>query len=276
MAVSPAVVATDLDGTLLRSDSTLSERTRTALRAARAAGIRIVVATARPARVVSAIFGSGDLVDAVICGNGAVRYDLAARELVLTHPMPPSLAAHVIAEARRLVPGSFFAVETGHRVLHESAYHYRPSIDDDRVAVLTVADLCAGPVVKVMALVPSGEPADAWARLRPTLGELVACTWSNGTGPGYPAILEIAAFGVSKAAALAVLCAQWSVSPDRVAAFGDAPNDLEMLAWAGAGYAVANAHPDVLAATPLRVPANDEDGVAWFLERLIDPGLRTY
>ena len=73
----------------------------------------------------------------------------------------------------------------------------------------------------------------------------------------------------SKAAALAELCAQWSVAPEHVAAFGDAPNDLPMLAWAGTAYAVANAHPAVLAATPHHLPSNDEDGVAQELERLL-------
>jgi hydroxymethylpyrimidine pyrophosphatase-like HAD family hydrolase len=100
----------------------------------------------------------------------------------------------------------------------------------------------------------------------------VTCTWSAGGGAAdraYPAILEIAAPGVSKAAALAAVCAQWMVTPSEVAAFGDAPNDLAMLTWAGAGYAVANAHPDVLAATVHRVPSNDEDGVADRLERLL-------
>jgi hydroxymethylpyrimidine pyrophosphatase-like HAD family hydrolase len=267
-AMSPLVVATDLDGTLLRSDSTLSPRTRGALRAARAAGIRIVLATARPARVVAGIFGEEELLDAVICGNGAARYLLPAGELVLTHPLLPELAAQVIAEARRLVPGACFAVETGQRVLHEDGYHYRPSLDDERHAVTAVAELVAGPLVKVMILIPDGNPAPAWALLRPVLGDLVTCTWSAGTNHpvGYPTILEIGAPGVSKAAALADLCAQWSVEPAHVAAFGDARNDLDMLAWAGTGYAVANAHPEVLAATPHRVPSNDEDGVALFLE----------
>jgi hydroxymethylpyrimidine pyrophosphatase-like HAD family hydrolase len=120
-----------------------------------------------------------------------------------------------------------------------------------------------------MALLPEHSPELAWALLQPTLGELVTCTWSAGTSAAtYPTILEIAAPGVTKAAALAQLCAQWSVEPADVVAFGDARNDLEMLAWAGVGYAVANAHPEVLAAAAHSVASNDEDGVARFLEAL--------
>lgn len=278
--MTPQVIATDLDGTLLRSDTTLSPRTRAALRAARSAGVRVVLATARPVRVVAAIFGHGgavggpgdgsqDLFDAAICGNGAVLYDPRASEPVLTHPLLPELATRVITQARLVLPGVFFACETGQRVLHEPGYDYRPSFDDERYPVLTLDELCAGPLVKLMALSPRHSPDVAWALLRPSLGDLVTCTWSAGTSAaGYPTILEIAAPGVTKAAALAQLCTQWSIGPEGVVAFGDARNDLEMLAWAGAGYAVANAHPEVLAATAGSVPSNDEDGVACFLEEL--------
>jgi len=53
-----------------------------------------------------------------------------------------------------------------------------------------------------------------------------------------------------------------------VIAFGDMPNDVSMLAWAGRGIAVANAHPEVLAVADEVTASNDEDGVALVLERL--------
>ncbi|MFD0472640.1 HAD family hydrolase [Nonomuraea thailandensis] len=54
-----------------------------------------------------------------------------------------------------------------------------------------------------------------------------------------------------------------------VVAFGDMPNDLAVLLYAGAGYAMANAHPAVLAAAGHRTLSNDEDGVAVVLENLL-------
>jgi hydroxymethylpyrimidine pyrophosphatase-like HAD family hydrolase len=59
------------------------------------------------------------------------------------------------------------------------------------------------------------------------------------------------------------------VTPSDVIAFGDAPNDVSMLAWAGTGYAVANAHAAVLASTPHHISSNDDDGVAQILEHLL-------
>lgn len=278
--ITPRVIATDLDGTLLRSDSTLSDRTREALRMTRAAGVRVVAASARPARVIEALFGAdasgkpgpldgadgadgaGRLIDTAICGNGAVRYEIGSHEVVVTHPLPQEVTRQVMEEISRLVPGAGFAVETGRRVLFEPGYRYRPTLDDDRVPVATLAELSAEPLVKLMVWLPDRDPDGAWARLRPSLGELIECTWSAERAP-----LEIAAPGVSKAAALAALCQDWQVDPAEVAAFGDAPNDLAMLSWAGSAYAVANAHPAVLAATPNHVASNDEDGVAQVLEK---------
>lgn len=260
------LIATDLDGTLLRSDSTLSARTTAALRRVRAAGLRVVAATARPARVVQDLFGGTPtaLIDLAICGNGAVRYDVPTQELTVDHPIPGELARRLIGDITRILPGSAYAVETGRRVLFESAYTYRPSLDHDRFPVDTVDDLMSEGLVKLMVQTPGDDPGGAWERLRPALGEAIACTWSAERAP-----LEIAAHGVSKASALTALCTGWGISPEEVLAFGDAPNDLPMLSWAGTAYAVANAHPPVLASTPLHTAGNDEDGVAAVLEALV-------
>jgi hypothetical protein len=81
-------------------------------------------------------------------------------------------------------------------------------------------------------------------------------------------LLEISAAGVSKATALTRLCQERGIDRTDVVAFGDMPNDLPMLAWAGHAVAVANAHPDVRAAADEVTASNDELGVALVLERL--------
>jgi Cof subfamily protein (haloacid dehalogenase superfamily) len=262
------LIATDLDGTLLRSDSSISDRTARALRQARASGLRVVAATARPARVIDELFSPGTpteaLIDLAICGNGAVRYDVPTRELTVDHPLAEDLARRVIQEITRILPGSAYAVETGRRVLFHTAYTYRPTLDYDRVQVNTVDGLLAEGLVKLMVQTPGDDPDTAWAKLRPSLGDLIECTWSAEQAP-----LEIATAGVSKATALTALCAAWGYSPAEVIAFGDAPNDLPMLGWAGTAYAVANAHAPVLAATPLHTASNDDDGVAAIIETLL-------
>jgi Cof subfamily protein (haloacid dehalogenase superfamily) len=257
------VFAPDLDGTLLHDDSTLSNRTRRALRLARAAGARVVVATARPARVIDALFGADEL-DAAVCGNGAVTYEVGSAQVEVAKPLPQDLARWLIAEIHSLVPDLGFAVETGTRALYEPRYRFQPTHDYERYEVAGIADLMVGPLVKVMVYLPHANPHETWELLRPALGSAVDCTWSS---PDAPA-LEISATGVSKADGLAGLCTRWGVRPAAVTAFGDAVNDLPMLRWAGTPYAVANADPRVLAAVTHHTASNNDDGVAAVLERL--------
>ena len=90
-------------------------------------------------------------------------------------------------------------------------------------------------------------------------------TWSS-TG----ALLEMSAPGVTKASTLALLCERMGVARQDVIAFGDMPNDLPMLQWAGTAYAMTGGHPSVLAAADHVAPTNDEDGVARVLAGLFD------
>jgi hypothetical protein len=98
--------------------------------------------------------------------------------------------------------------------------------------------------------------------LHPSAADLADLTFSNPNG-----LVEAARPGVSKASGLARIAAELGVEPGDVIAFGDMPNDLAMLRWAGHGVAMANSHPDVLAAADEITATNVEDGVAMVLER---------
>ena len=81
-------------------------------------------------------------------------------------------------------------------------------------------------------------------------------------------LLEISAAGVTKASTLALVCERLGVDRTDVVAFGDMPNDVAMLAWAGRSFAMANAHGSVVETADEVAPSNDDDGVAATLERL--------
>jgi hydroxymethylpyrimidine pyrophosphatase-like HAD family hydrolase len=91
---------------------------------------------------------------------------------------------------------------------------------------------------------------------------------AEATHSSYTGLVEISAAGVTKAAGLAWYCERAGVTAEEVVAFGDMPNDVPMLTWAGRGVAVANAHPAVLAIADEVTSANTEDGVAAYLEKL--------
>lgn len=120
------------------------------------------------------------------------------------------------------------------------------------------------PLLKLLAKHPDIDPD-----LFLDTARAVAGTYAEITRSSPSALLEVSGSGVSKATTLARCCAERGISAAEVVAFGDMPNDLEMLSWAGRSYAVANAHPDVLAATTHRTAANEDDGVARAIERIL-------
>ncbi len=262
MSAPPRLVATDLDGTIVRSDGTISVRTRAAIAAVEAAGVPFVMVTGRPPRWMHEIADATGHRGLAVCANGAVVYDLHAQQVVRTDLLSSAAARAVVASLRRDLPGITFAVErhdTG--FAHEPAY--RPRWDSaDPVTQAPVEQLLATGVVKLLARHEDMGADDLLAAARVAVGEGATLTHSSSDG-----LLEVSAAGVSKASGLAALAASYGVAAADVVAFGDMPNDLPMLTWAGRAFAVANAHPEVLEAADEVTAGHDEDGVAQVLER---------
>lgn len=256
------LIATDLDGTLLRDDRTLSRRTLDALRLATEAGAEVVFVTARPPRFVDAL--GTDLVGTAVCSNGAIVYDIATRSVVSSRPLGVAAAQRVAAALREAVPSVGFGVETGQHVRYEPSYVLR--MPEDAAAETPVAvldDLWTVPFVKLLAY-SRHHSADFLV----TAAETVARGEAQFTHSGGHGLLEVSALGVGKATAVTALCAERGIAAHDVVAFGDMPNDLAILRWAGVGYAMGNAHEAVLAAADRRTLTNQEDGVAVALEDL--------
>ncbi|WP_035814436.1 Cof-type HAD-IIB family hydrolase [Jiangella gansuensis] len=259
---TPRVVATDLDGTLLRSDGTVSERSRAALTRAEEAGATVVFVSGRPPRWIDVLADAVGEHGLAICANGALVYDVRQRAVIEEHGLPGDIAMQVAQAIRESVPGSVFAVERRLNFGHEPTYRGRwPAPQDTLVAELD--ELLAEPVSKLLAAHRELDAREFVDRAAAVVGSLAAATYS-----GSDAVLEISAAGVSKASTLATLCAELGVDAHDVVAFGDMPNDVPMLAWAGTSFAVAGAHPDAVAAATHRCGDNDDDGVAEVLERL--------
>jgi hypothetical protein len=149
---------------------------------------------------------------------------------------------------------------------HEPGYRVRWPVPDD-ATVDAIEGLLATPPVKLL-LRPDHERGVAGfaESARTEVADLVEVTYSDASAT----LLEMSAAGVSKGSGLAALCAARGIEASETIAFGDMPNDLPMLAWAGRSYAMANGHPDVIAAADELAPPNREDGVAAVLERLLD------
>jgi HAD superfamily hydrolase (TIGR01484 family) len=261
--VLPKAVACDLDGTLLRSNGTLDARSRRALVQIERAGIQLVLCTARPHRWLRPL---GDLIGhqgVAICANGAVVCDLRTESILEARPLDPPAAREVVSLLKSALPGSTWAVERTTGFAHEPSYTPRWPVPPDTI-IDAIEALIAEPAVKLMVR-DDRLPADPLLQLaRRRVGDRAELTHSNSAD----SLLEISAPGVSKASALERLCRQRGIAPEDVIAFGDMPNDLPMLRWAGHAVAVANAHPDVLGVADEVTRDNDDAGVARVLERL--------
>lgn len=262
------LIATDLDGTLLCDGGTVSDRTAAALAAAERAGIQVVFVTGRPPRwmqqVSPHISGHG----VAICSNGGAIVDVRRGELLETFPLRTEDVLALVGALRAALPGIAFAFEYPAGWAREPGYELRMWGDDQEHEVAPAEELLSGGRVdglyKVLAKHPSLSPDTFLAEARRTAGHLAEITRSAPV-----AMVEISALGVTKASTLASWCREQGIDRTEVVAFGDMPNDLEMLAWAGTSYAVANAHPDVLAAVAQHTFSNDQDGVAAVLEQLL-------
>lgn len=260
------LVACDLDGTLLRSDGTLSARNIAALHAVRAAGLQVVIVTGRPPRWVDDIADQLDLDGVAICANGALVYDLATRRVVAEHLLASEVAQRLVESLRASLPGVVFGYERASGLVLEPDFRTRRWSPTG--ATRQGADgMLATPVAKLLATHPDCEYADL-------LAAAVAAAGSDAvvTNAGDDGMVEISAAGVTKAFGVEALCADLGISAGQVLAIGDMPNDVVLLRWAGHAVAVAGAHPDVVAVADEVTKSNDDDGVAEVLERLLGEG----
>ena len=257
--MTPRLVATDLDGTLVRSDGTISDRTRDVLTAVEAQGVPVVFVTGRPLRWAEEVFEHvGDHGLAVV-SNGALVWDVAADRPRLRREIDPETVRRVVAELRAAVPGSAFAVETLAGIGLEPAFLERHRVPDGARRA-PIGELLNRPLLKLLARHEELGPQDYWDAAEAAVGHLMTITWSSTS-----TLLEMSGPEVTKASTLALLAADLGVEADQVIAFGDMPNDLPMLAWAGTSYAMADAHPTVREAADHVAPGHDEDGVAQVL-----------
>ncbi|HET8717953.1 MAG TPA: HAD family hydrolase [Nocardioidaceae bacterium] len=260
------LVATDLDGTLLHTDGSVTPRTRRVLAALEEQGVLVVFVTGRPIRWMDDLWEHVGGHGVAVCSNGAVVYDVHARRVARARTLDPRVAVEVGGLLRTTIPGTSFAVENAHGFAREPGFMPRvPPPDGVRVAPLE--QIAAADTVKLLARHEELDPQRFWERVEELAGDRVTTTWSS-TG----ALVEISAAGVTKASTLQLLCDEHGIGPDEVVAFGDMPNDLPMLAWAGTAYAMANAHPTVSALASRRAPSNEDDGVAAVLEELFGLG----
>ena len=265
----------DIDGTLVQSDhKTISERTRAALRAAKEAGVKLVIATGRARKIMPEMVADLDF-DYILSSNGAAVDDLHTGERVYFN--------HFDAEAARvaydLIKDDMNFIEffvdggiglsraawelVGHRNLPEWHEKYFAT-GDAPIYESEEAFLDAGaPGLEKIGLVRY--PKDVLAKVH---AKLNATGLFNATG-SIKSTIELNHKSCSKGVALKELCDRLGIDIARAAAMGDSGNDVAMIQAAGCGVAMGNAKPEVLVVADHVTASNDEDGVALFIENYV-------
>lgn len=262
------LIATDLDNTLLRSDRSVSARTRHALDRARESGVPVVPVTARQPIGLTAIAPAAGVTDWVICSNGAYAINLATDEVLYAVELAADTQREIVAGLNSLDGGYRFAVvrDCGRGFVAQPGYpelcvlsdHTR---DPATMELAELDELTAEPCLKFVVRHLTQTPAEIL-----TAVESLGLTGFNVTSSGAP-FVEISHELVDKAYGLAIWCEHFGIDRSEVVAFGDAANDVSMLRWAGLGVAVANAVPESQAAADVVLPwTNDEDAVARAIE----------
>ncbi|MFI5955862.1 HAD family hydrolase [Cryptosporangium sp. NPDC051539] len=261
----PRLVATDLDGTLLRSDLTVSARTLTTFERLERSGITLVFVTGRPWRWMDPVLAQTGRRGQVVCANGAVVLDGASGQVLQNWTIPAETLRAVTAAVRETFPDAIFAVERGRRMLHEPEYPVRHDLGRRDENEVSYDELIAEPVEKLLIRAPSVEAAELWTRCTRVFDGRVTPTHS-----GFRGLIEVSASGVTKATGLEWVAQRCGVDPAAIVAFGDMPNDIPMLTWAGRSVVVAGAHPEAAAVAHTVTTGNDADGVATYLDALLD------
>jgi len=263
--------AFDLDGTLLDRELAITESSVGALRGLRGFGVRLVVATGRrfeTAREHAGRLGfSGE--EPLVCYGGSMVRRMDGRTL-LHHTLERALTVEILRwaeerglSARLLTDGEILLPPRQHTALESLRARKEPG-------VRVVGDLVkwteeAGETPTRVVIVDRPDRVEEW------LGEARdAFAGRAFVARSLPHYVEIGALEGTKSRALSFLCGEWGIEPPRVAAFGDADNDADMLRFAGLGVAVGGATEEVRLAADAFAPPVEEDGVARFLKELLD------
>nr|MDT0659811.1 HAD hydrolase family protein [Micromonospora sp. DSM 115978] len=265
----PKLIATDLDGTLVRGDNTVSAFTHLVLDRVRAAGIPVVGATGRGPRLTELTRNDIRAADfLVMAGGGRVvdQTDPAGPVVLRDERLPGPVLADLLGALEETLGPLTVMVEA-------MDSHEAPLWGDfdatwpypDRFEARTRSECVANEVIKAFVRTPDHDVDALLATARRVVPPTQAALTQAGLG-----FVEISPPGVDKASGLAVVADRLGVDPAEVLVFGDMPNDLPMFEWAGwARVAVANAHPMVRSVADEITLRNDDDGVAIYLDRLL-------
>jgi Cof subfamily protein (haloacid dehalogenase superfamily) len=269
----PDLVASDVDGTLLDPTERITDRTARVISRVLADGIPFVLVSGRPPRWIPRVARAAGLTGYAVCANGASIYDIGADEVLHVRDLTPLQLQDVVRAVEHVLPEIKVATERTVLGRHQTEplaieHGFRnpwgnPNGETDQPGLAPRAEVVGRPATKLLVRNPGMTSAQMAEAMETVVGDMgLEITYSSNSG-----LIEVSAGGVTKASGLEWVCRELGVAAERVVAFGDMPNDVPMLGWAGHGVAMANAHEALLGVADEVTAPNSEDGVAQVLER---------
>lgn len=259
------LIATDLDGTLLRNDRSVSEYTKEILKRFREKNGKVVLSTGRAFFGTEKIAEELEIEGIIITSNGAKIYDLEKNETLLHNPIEEEYTLKLIELSRKhqvhlnLYQENDWFVEDSQR---EESRNYTVNCGKEPIEKC-FDEFTSYEMTKALFI---GEPEHlkkVEEEIREKLGESVHITYSKSN------FLEILNKKVNKGEALKYVAAHYRIEREQIAAFGDELNDREMLEFAHFGVAMKNANPELKKFVKYETVTNEEDGVAEFILKLM-------
>ncbi|KAI8064720.1 HAD-like domain-containing protein [Gongronella butleri] len=271
------LVASDLDGTLVSgeyNEAALSQRSIQVLQALERLGVQIVLASGRPPRAMLPVLDLVDLQRPIaLCCNGAIVLDHKQKAIQKSFAIAPEHVLSIVTKVKEALGNkACIGVESGMRFRCEQGYaQFRGphNMNHPYDNVESLDEFIHAPVEKMVILHTEWDAQTLHHHLAssvfadPSWQQALHLTYSN------PFFIEISATGVSKGTTLAQICADANIAPSNVIAFGDMPNDIQMLQFAGIGVAMGNAEDQVKKVADRLTDTNVNHGVAQILEQIL-------
>ncbi len=264
----PHLIAVDLDGTLLTDNKTISSRTKLALKNAMNAGHHVVIATGRPYRASKMFYQELGLNTPIVNFNGALIHHPTSSTWGTFHsPFDVKTAQQIVTTSEEITVRNILA-----EVMDDVYLHYH---DEEMLNIFTSGDtnIQTGDLREILQHDPTSILIHAdesqVSTIRAHLSDVHAEVIDHRRWGAPWHVIEIIKSGLNKSVGLKKIANHFGVPSERVIAFGDEDNDLEMIEYAGHGVAMGNAIPQLKTISSFITKTNEEDGIAHYLEDVL-------
>ncbi|MFD3447320.1 Cof-type HAD-IIB family hydrolase [Microbacteriaceae bacterium 4G12] len=266
---NPHLIALDLDGTLLKDDKTISLRTKKTLQKAKEEGHIVVISTGRPFRASHVYYNELQLNTPIVNFNGAyVHHPLDASWGTYHTPLELSIAKDIVNACANFGVKNVYA-----EVIDDVYVRY---LDEGMKHIFQFGSpkIYTGDLLHILQDNPTCLLIDATERevesIRKHLTDVHAEVVDHRKWAAPWHIIEIVRSGMNKAVGLQKIADHYGIAQEHIIAFGDEDNDFEMIEYAGHGIAMGNAIDDLKSRANHVTLSNEEDGIAIYLEKLLD------